>query len=293
MTTMAKMPDLSAACWTSAGDVMPTRTGDRSPVDIERRIRSAAAAGFRGFGINHADFVAARDQVGLSGLAELFAEHGIVHIGLELIDYWWASGKKRAQSDRVREDFFAAADVLGLDHIKAGVGFHYDSYDPDVMRSELATLASEAADASVRIAIEPTAFSTMPTLDLAVDLVKDVAHSHAGLLLDVWHVYRSGMDYRTMAEIVPPEYVFGVELDDGAREAIGSFFEDGFDNRVLCGEGDFDVLSFIKAIRSLNYQGPWGVEHMSHHHRSLPPEEASSQAFEAAQRCLAAAGYES
>ncbi len=282
-------PDLIASCWTSAGDVMPTRNGERSPIDVVRRIRAVSAAGFRGFGINHADLVAARDSIGLSNLAELFVEHGIAYVEPELIDYWWTSGEQRAASDRVREDLLAAATVLGADHIKVGVGAFGDTYDSDVLRNEFATLASEAESVGVKVALEACAFSAMPTLDLAVDLVTDVAHPNGGLLIDIWHVYRSGMDYRTMAAIVPAEYVFAVELDDGAVEQIGSGLEDTFDNRVLCGEGDFDVLSFIQAINGLDYQGPWGVEMMSHLHRTLEPEEATARAFAAAQRCLSLA----
>jgi sugar phosphate isomerase/epimerase len=289
MTMATPLPDMVATCWTSAGNVMPTRTGDRSPVDIKRRVRAVAAAGYRGFGINHADLVAARDRIGLSGLAELFGEHGIVHVELELGDYWWTSGQRRADSDHVRRDLLAAAPILGAKHIKVGVGFYGDTYDPELLRTEFATLASEAADVDVKIALEPCAFSMMPSLATAVDVITDVAHPNGGLLLDIWHIYRSGMDYPTMAEIVPTEHLFGVELDDGASEMIGSGLEDTFDNRVLCGEGDFDVLSFIQAVHTLGYLGPWGVEMMSHQHRTLEPEEATARAYDAAQRCLALA----
>jgi sugar phosphate isomerase/epimerase len=268
---------------------MPTRTGDRSPVDIERRIKAVAAAGYRGFGINHADLVAARDTIGLSRLAELFATHGLANIELEIIDYWWETGERRAVSDRVRADLLAAAPVLGAGNIKAGVGVLGDTYDPVVLRDAFAALASEAQEASVRIALEPCAFSSMPTLLPAVELVTDVAHPNAGLLLDIWHIYRSGMSYDTMAGLVPAEYLFAVELDDGARTQAGSGLEDTFDNRVLCGHGDFDVCAFIEAVAGLGYGGPWGVEMMSHRHRTLPPEIAVSEALQAARHCLTVA----
>jgi sugar phosphate isomerase/epimerase len=279
-------PDLLATCWTSAGDVMPTRTGDRSPVDVERRIKAVAAAGYRGFGLNHSDLVAARDKIGLPRLAELLATHGLAHIELETIDYWWETGERRAASDRVRADLLAAAPVLGAGHIKAGVGVLGDTYDPIVLRDAFAALADEAQDAGVRIALEPCAFSSMPTLLPAVELITDVAHPNAGLLLDVWHIYRSGMDYDTMAELVPAEYLFAVELDDGARLQVGPGLVDTFDNRVLCGQGDFDVCAFIEAVVGLGYDGPWGVEMMSRHHRTLAPELAVSQALHAARHCL-------
>lgn len=274
-------PELLATCWTSAGDVMPTRTGDRSPIGIERRIEAVAAAGYRGFGISHADLVVARNEIGLPRLAELFATHGLVHIELEVIDRWWTPGVSRA-----RADLLAAAAELGARHIKVGAGMLGDQYDPAVLRSSFAELASEAADAGTRIALEACAFSSMPTLEPAARLVTDVAHPAAGLLLDIWHIYRSGMDYATMADLVPPEYLFAVELDDGAATQVGSGFEDTFDNRVLCGHGDFDVPAFVDAVIGLGYDGPWGVEMMSHAHRALDPETAVAEAFDAASKCL-------
>ncbi|HEV7975332.1 sugar phosphate isomerase/epimerase [Amycolatopsis sp.] len=279
-------PDLLATCWTSAGDVMPARTGDRSPIGIERRIKAVAAAGYRGFGLSHADLVAARDEIGLPRLADLFATHGLVHIELEVVDQWWATGPVRAASDRVRADLLAAAAVLGARHVKVGVGVLGDRYDPAVLRESFAALASEAAEAGTRIALEACAFSSMPTLEPAVRLVTDVAHPGAGLLLDIWHIYRSGMDYRTMAAIVPAEYLFAVELDDGSATQLGSGLDDTFDNRVLCGQGDFDVAAFIDAVAGLGYDGPWGVEMMSHNHRALEPEIAVAEAFDAARQCL-------
>jgi sugar phosphate isomerase/epimerase len=276
-------PELLATCWTSAGNVMPTRTGDRSPIGIERRIEAVAAAGYRGFGINHADLVAARDELGLPRLAELFAAHGLVHIELEVIDYWWTPA-----ADRVRADLLAAAAALGARHIKVGAGMLGDRYDPAELRSSFAELASEAADAGTRIALEACAFSSMPTLEPAARLVADVAHPAAGLLLDIWHIYRSGMDYAVMADLVPPGHLFAVELDDGAAAQIGSGFDDTFDNRVLCGQGDFDVPAFVDAVAGLGYDGPWGVEMMSVDHRALDPETAVAEAFDAAHKLLTA-----
>jgi sugar phosphate isomerase/epimerase len=274
-------PELLATCWTSAGNVMPLRTGDRSPLGIERRIEAVAAAGYRGFGINHADLVAARDDIGLPRLAELFAAHGLVHIELEVIDYWWT-----AEASGVRADLLAAATVLGARHIKVGAGTLGDQYDPAVLRESFAALASEAAEAGTRIALEACSFSSMPTLEPAARLVTDVAHPAAGLLLDIWHIHRSGMDYATMAALVPPEHLFAVELDDGAAVQVGSGLEDTFDNRVLCGQGDFDVTAFIDAVTEIGYDGPWGVEMMSHDHRALDPETAVAEAFDAARKCL-------
>jgi sugar phosphate isomerase/epimerase len=80
---------------------------------------------------------------------------------------------------------------------------------------------------------------------------------------------------------LPAEYTFVVELDDAATAAGGTLWEDTVHRRLLPGAGAFDVPEFINAIRSIGYDGIWGVEMISVQHRSLPLETALSEAREA------------
>lgn len=282
--------ELIAACWVSAGNVMPTRTGDRSPIDLERRVRAVEAAGYEGFGMNHADLVVARERLGLDGIGRLFADHGMKHIQLEFLDYWWEHGDRRTASDRVRADLMDAARAFPIHHIKVGVGNDGDTYDPARVRDGFDQLATDAAAAGTRVAIEDVSFSMMPDLAVAGQMVRDVANPGGGLLLDIWHLYRTGFPYARMREVVPPGYAFAVELDDGRPVEVGTPLEDTFDNRELCGDGVFDVVSFIREIVALGYIGPWGVEMMSIRHRTLEPEVAAVEARDAALRVLRLAG---
>ena len=82
--------------------------------------------------------------------------------------------------------------------------------------------------------------------------------------------------------------MFGIELCDARSEVVGTLFEDTRDRRTLVGQGDQDVIGFIRAIREIGYTGPWGVEILSSEHRRLPLMEAlkaahdtTLQAFEA------------
>ncbi|MGW4489191.1 sugar phosphate isomerase/epimerase family protein [Amycolatopsis sp. NPDC004368] len=283
-------PDaLLSTCWTSAGDVMPLRNGDLSPFDVRDRVAAAAGAGFAGFGITRTDLVAVRDGIGFPALAGEFERHGITTVEVEYLDDWWCSGERRWRSDVVRADLLHAAEVLGASHIKAGAGQTGDTVEPDVLREEFAALAREAAAVGTRIALEPAAFSMMTTIEPAARLVREVAHPAGGLLVDIWHIHRSGMSYEDLERILPPEYVFAVELDDGYREVTGTLFEDTFDNRLYCGEGDFDVASFVKSLRRLGFTGPWGVEMMSREHRTLDVRTATRRAAAAAAELLASA----
>src|SRR4051794_11668294 len=73
-------PQLLASCWTSAGDVMPARGPDYSPIPIRTRIEAVGAAGYVGFGLTRPDLVRARDSIGLGTLAEVLRDNGIRYV---------------------------------------------------------------------------------------------------------------------------------------------------------------------------------------------------------------------
>lgn len=278
----ASVPEFLATCWTTAGNVRPPLTGPLSPVPLEDRIQAASRAGFRGIGFTLEDILAARESRSFSGIETLLKNCGLRHLELEFLDNWWT---KEPDSLYTRARMLEAANALGARHIKVGAGLLGQIVDRSRLRDELHELAEEAIEAGVRIALEAAAFSMLPTIEKAVDLVRAAEHPNAGLMLDVWHLYRSGSSFDSLAEIIPQGSVFAVELDDGLALPSENLYEDTFDNRELCGYGDFNVVAFIRALQSLGYGGPWGVEMMSIHHRSLDPETAAHLAIQAAADC--------
>ena len=104
---------LLATCWTTAGDAAPLRGDERSPIPIRERVEAAAAAGFRGIGLVHADLLPALDRYGASGLRRLRDDHGISELELEALSDWWSTAPARQRSDRVRRDLLTAAESLG------------------------------------------------------------------------------------------------------------------------------------------------------------------------------------
>ncbi|MFD9669284.1 sugar phosphate isomerase/epimerase family protein [Rhodococcus sp. NPDC059968] len=286
MTTTTK-PELLAACWTSAGDVMPARGPDCSPVPIRDRIEAVARAGYTGFGLTRPDLVATRETIGLGEVAKILADNGITHVQLEWITNWWTTGEARGLSDQVRRDLFEAAPVLGVDNIKVGADDDGVAVSRDRLCEQFDALATDGAAAGVKIAFENTPFSHhVKTTEQAAQFVKDVDNPNGGLILDIWHAFRGGTDYDLLPELIPSRFVFGVELDDGWAAVRGTDLEDTFDNRVPCGEGVFDVPKFINALRRIGFDGPWGIEHMSEEFRQLPVADALTRARDAALQCF-------
>lgn len=285
----AHAPRLLATCWTSAGDAAPQIGDERSPLDLGERMRTAVAAGWQGFGLVHADLVAYRDTHGLDELASLAREAGVERIELEFIGDWWTGGERRRASDRVRDDLFEAAQVLGAPVVKIAAAMG-EAPPESLFLDELADLSERAAAHGVSLALEPMPFSSnVRTIDEGASLLERLERPNVGLCVDVWHVYRSGTEYSRIPEVLRADQILVVELDDGAAEPEGSLWDDTIARRRYPGLGAFDVPSFISAVRATGYDGYWGVEIISADHRARPISASLSDVAEAALAAFAAA----
>lgn len=264
---------LLISAWTSAGAALPLSADERSPLGFVERVRAAAAAGFTGFGLLHADLRPAVEQHGLEGMRSILADHGMQHLELEMLGDWFALGDPRAISDIVRRDLLAASEVLTPRQLKAGGDYTGKPWPIDRMAEEFASLCQQAFDVGTRVALEPMPFANIPDLHAGRRLVETSGHPAGGLLIDIWHVCRARTPYADVAAL-PNDLIFAVELDDADEEIVGTLLEDTLHQRRLCGEGSFDVAGFVSAIRSTGYDGPWGVEIISREHRdrSLPDQ---------------------
>ena len=114
------------------------------------------------------------------------------------------------------------------------------------------------------------------------DLIRAAGHPSAGLVVDFWHVFRGDTTLPELVECLDPNIVFGVELSDAQHQTVGSLFEDTRDRRTLIGHGAQDVVGFIRAMREVDFDGPWGVEILSTEHRQRPLREALTVARDSA-----------
>jgi sugar phosphate isomerase/epimerase len=253
---------LLATCWTTAGDAAPLRGDERSPVPLRTRIEVAAAAGFSGFGVTHVDLMAAVADIGLAGVRALLDDNGIEHRELELITGWWTG-----RPDAARRDLLAAAEFLGARTVKIAPDVTGAPWDAEQWATELRALGREAAEHGTRVALEFLPWSNIADVHQGLALVEAAAHPAVGLLVDAWHVGRAGTPVEDLAAL-PPERIFGVELNDFDDERVGTLFEDTRDRRRYCGEGGFDLPGMVDALRRAGWRGPWGVEILSVEHRS-------------------------
>lgn len=279
---MKKPPrrDLLAACWTTAGDVCPSTANNVSRWSLPDRIEATARAGYAGTGLWLGDLDAWRAGGGdYATLRRHLSDAGLGIIELEFLTEWFTHGSRRERSDAVRQGLFEAADAFGARQVKVIPPFLAADADPAVLVEEFAALCDQAAGHGLIVAMEMLPFSALPDLWSALAIVEEADAPNGGLLIDIWHVVRSGSAVGDVAR-VPARFIKAVELCDAMLAMQGSIGVDTLHHRRLCGEGEFDVPGFIAALDAAGYDGPWGVEILSDAFRTLPLEEAARRSHD-------------
>lgn len=275
------IPDLLASCWTTAGAVGPLSEDKKSPETFYDRVQAAAHAGFTGIGLNYDDLVAVRENIGFEEAKAIMAEFGLKRIELEMLRGWYGRGDDRKRADKACNDILTAAASLNAIHVKARC-----EYSPieipfrDLVR-EFKALCCRASDVNMKVAFEPQPMSELATPADALRLVDAAGHDAGGIIIDIWHVERSGASFETLRDI-PLDRIFAVELNDAASAVMGTLGEDSANNRRFCGEGDFNLSGFIGTLQGLGYDRPWGVEIISASVRAMPMRVAVERAFRTA-----------
>lgn len=275
-----------ATCWTTAGDAAPDRADQSSPLDLRTRAEAARAAGFTGFGLVYADLLQYERQYGLPGMKAILADNGLDHLEVEPLAGWWAGGPERVASDEVRHNLLRYCEALGAHHIKIHGDVDDGPLENDRWTTELAALATDANNVGAKVGIEFLPWSNIKTVHDALDLCERAGHPAAGVIIDVWHTERGGTPPAALAD-VPLHRIVGVELNDADAQVIGTLFEDTAHRRRLCGQGSFDLLGVVRALRTAGWTGPWGVEILADDFRQLPLESATKLAYRSAARILA------
>lgn len=274
------MVSLIATCWTIAGDVRPDWPKNISRWRLEERIEAAARAGYAGLGFWLGDLLQWHENGGdYATLRAHLTDAGLHIVELEYLAEWFAQGEARERSNAARAELFQAADALGARHVKVMPPFGGQGWDVGHLADQFAALCADAARHDLLMALEMIPFSDLPDLRSALDMVTRADAPNGGLLIDIWHVVRSGGAVGDVAQ-VPARFIKAVELCDADRAMRDPITEDTMCHRKLCGEGAFDLPGFVAALERAGYDGPYGVEILSDAFRALPLAEAAGRSFE-------------
>lgn len=272
--------DLHGSYWTLAGDADPTPGPGRewSRFDFEERVELAAEMGFSGFGLWHADLRHILEKRSFAEMRDILNANGIDYVELEFLDAWFleTGSEARERADERWQFLLQAADALDAHHIKIGNIQGLEAPLSQVTES-FQRLSQEAAAHDTLVGYEMMPVDVNVTsLDETLSITSGV--SNGGVVLDTWHVVKMGIPFEQLTQI-SPENLVHVELNDG-YDSPEDITTQTTSQRMLPGEGEFDVPAFIDAVQEIGYDGPWGVEVLSEYLRGLPMEPLFERSYE-------------
>ncbi len=163
----------------------------------------------------------------------------------------FAEGDERKRLLAVLDETCVIAKAVGCDMIMTATGQAAGSLDTAVANMRAA--ADVVAAHGLRIAYEySSAHQTMNTLDIAQELHARVAHPAFGLLLDTYHLERSGAGGRGFAG-VPGEHIFAVQYSDVPTSAPPGMLRPT--DRLTPGTGSVRWAEVFALLAEKSYQG--------------------------------------
>ena len=263
---------------------------------IVERLEAAAGAGYRAVSLWGRDYRAARDE-GYSDadLVAMLEGHGLEVAELDPA-WWWTPGAAsfsiKPEHDPIdvfrfgEDELFGIGEALGARSVNAADVLGGD-WTIDDAAEAFAGLCDRAAERGLLVHLEWLAWSRIPDLSTALEVVTLADRPNGGLNIDTWHCARTGT---TAADLlaVPGDRVLAIQLDDGPAEPEENLIEATLHDRLLPGDGAFDLAGYLGALRTIGVRAPIGVEVFSDELHSLGASEAARRAA-AATRALVAA----
>jgi len=271
---------LLGSYWTLAVGAYPWTGPEHSPHDFRLRVETAARAGFTGLGIYGNDLSQVLKKYSFPEIKRILDDNGIVDIEVEWLLGWFFTDERRKASDQMRKLLLDAAEALGARHIKvADLG--NDSVDLPELTEAFAILCAQAAERGTRVLFEflPPTLTRLPTLDLVLQLTRGSGAANGGVMLDIWHLVRSGISNEDLLAKLRPDDVFGAEINDGLLAPPADLGDATVNHRLLVGSGEFDVRGFVQTLKKIGYQGPIGVEVLNAELREWTLERAAVTAY--------------
>ena len=276
---MLKKPDLTVAYWTISGS-FPGIEPEYSRFDFKERVEHASRAGFRGLGLWHADLDHILERRNLAEMKQILDGNGIRYLELEFLVDWFLDGGLKEQSDLRKQKLLTAAEALGATQIKVGDFYNRKCSLPQVIDA-FAELCRDAAEHGTRVAFEPMAVSMINILQDCRAMIEGSGAKNGGIVFDIWHVVNLGISFEDIAGW-PAQHLFGAEIGDGTFQSLSNLGKKPIVNRRFCGEGEFDIKGFIRAVSNTGYPGPWGVEIFSQELVDKSLDELCARAFDSA-----------
>ncbi|WP_331772967.1 sugar phosphate isomerase/epimerase (plasmid) [Embleya sp. NBC_00888] len=242
--------------------------------DLPTRVSAAATAGFTGLGLRVADYLDA--DMADADIRDLLDRHGLRV--LELEHTWdWAAGE-----DPVEAAMFRLADRIGVRQLNVPM---FAAHPLSDLVRPFAALCDRAARHGLLVGFEFLPYSHVRTLGQAWEVVAAAARPNGGVILDLWHWFRSGAEPEDLVDI-PASAITSLQLCDVLPDTGPDLADEARHRRLLPGQGAGDTLGVLGALHDRGIRVPASVEVFSDDLDALPAADAAQLAYDAGAMAL-------
>jgi sugar phosphate isomerase/epimerase len=261
--------------------------GTVESVDLLTLADAAAAAGFPSISVTPAMALAALDDSSPAALARQVAERGV---RVALVDPLMRGLPGCPSPDDVaprfrstfvagEDDCYRVAEVFGARTLNVA---HYMGAPTPVtaLVDTIGAIGGRAAGHGIGILVEFMPEGSIPDLATAVAIVEAVAAPNVGVMLDTWHLFRTG-DSVEAVQAVRPGVVRGIQLSDAAAETFGTGVDPPSRDRLQPGRGVIPLAEIVRTVRTDVPDAFVGLEVFDRTVAGHPPEDRARAAAEA------------
>ncbi|MBK0400129.1 sugar phosphate isomerase/epimerase and 4-hydroxyphenylpyruvate domain-containing protein [Limibaculum sp. M0105] len=227
--------------------------------DLREKLAAIAAAGFDGIEIFEQDFIAF--DGGPREVGQMVRDHGLeTSLFQPFRDFEGLPEPLRSRAFDRMERKFDLMEELGANLLLVCSSVHPEALGGiDRMADDFAELGERAAKRGLRVGYEALAWGrhVWDHRD-AWEIVRRADHPSIGLILDSFHTLARNIPPDTIRSI-PGDRIFFVQLADAPKiEMDLVYWSRHFRN--MPGEGDLDVVRFMRAVAATGYDGPLSLE---------------------------------
>jgi sugar phosphate isomerase/epimerase len=242
-------------------------------------VTAAAGAGFRGIALDSSTLAVAEREAGLEAVAGRIGD-----LGLTATDFSaFRLGPDGGRDERVAASMARRCAALGIPVCALVL---YAPASPE-LDDRIDRCADLFAARGVRLALEFIPYSSVRTLAEARDVCARAGFERCGLLVDTWHLARSGGAPADLTDLGPEE-IACVQVADAAPSPGADLGVESRQGRLLPGDGVVDFPAFAAALSGIGYRGAVGTEVLSRSLGGRSPEAVAEDCFRAASAYFAA-----
>ena len=258
--------------------------------DLTTDLQAAKAAGFDYLEIWAAKLRAFLKERSTSELKDLFAESGLSPLSINSIEHITFRDEQAYESiKRECEELSRIAEAINCPCIVVvpgplpKVGASRDAVVAESVRvlHELCDISS-AHGVSLAFEFLGQPDCSVPTLDLAADIVREADRQDLGLVIDSFHFYAGGSTF-AMIEDLDPNLIQIFHIND-AEDLPRTQLEDR--HRLLPGLGILPLREMLSSFRHIGYDKVASVEIFRPEYWERDPFELAAEARAATERVL-------